>query len=219
MIFRISLILFVSSFFFSFHDCLSDTAVGADQFVDDSLVVQLPETEKKFDNDESNRYEKPAERKTHRIKRSSWSLPKNTTTRFLMDWIIPVRPLNNTSSYIVIDLSYLFVLPTYTQLYNLYGTLGRMDEESEEESEEENIWENNMLDYYYFFEEQRANKERRSVYEHAEILFERYVYKSYRICDFTKYFTNTFKDLVMTDSLVCCGQYANWPKLQWPITD
>ena len=163
MIFRISLILFVGSFFFSFHDCLSDTAVGADQFVDDSSVVQLPETEKKFDNDGRKGYEQPVERKSHRIKRSSWSLPKNTTARFLMDWIISVSPLNNSFSALLFDVRYLFLLPNYTELYALYSTLGRLNEKSENK---------NMIDNE-FFEEQRANKERRSVYQHAEGLFEK----------------------------------------------
>lgn len=163
MIVRISLMFFVSSLlFFSFHGCLSDAAVGGDQFVDDFSVVESPEVEMTLDQDDKS-YESSIEPKSRRLKRSSWSLPPNTSARMILDWIIPIAPLNNTFSNLVIDLIYRFVLPTYTQLNNLYGTLGRLDE---------NNAETNLIDYE-FFEEQVANKERRSVYQHAEGVFEK----------------------------------------------
>ena len=161
MIFLISLILFVS--IFSPFIGMEKPEVSADQFVDDLSVVQFSETKTKFDNFDHKRFVQPAKPKLRRIKRSSWSLPKNTTARFVVRWIVRVSSLNNSFSALSSEVRYLFKLPTYSQLQTLYSTLGRLKEENEKE---------NMIDHE-FFEEQRANKERRSIYQHVEGLFDK----------------------------------------------
>lgn len=99
--------------------------------------------------------------------------------RYVLDYIIPVVPLNNTFSTFTLDLIYRFVLPTYSQLSALYSSLGRIDSHDNEldgdddGEHQRSFMSNGGLE---FFEEQRANRERRMVYEHAEDLFERYNY-------------------------------------------
>ena len=117
-----------------------------------------------------DRQQHPVERKSRRIKRSSWSLPRNTSARMVLDIIMPVIPLNNTFSALTLDLIYRFVLPTYTQLNDLYSTLGRLDTNDLDGEIDEN-----QIDFE-FFEEQRANHERRSLYQHAQGVFEKFVY-------------------------------------------
>jgi hypothetical protein len=82
---------------------------------------------------------------------------------------MPITPLNNSFSALTFDLVYRFVLPTYKDLNNLYSTLGRLDTNNLEGEMDEN-----QIDFE-FFEEQRANHERRSVYQHAQGVFEKYV--------------------------------------------
>jgi hypothetical protein len=168
---RIGLMLTIGILFFaSFYDsCLSDTEMGIDRFVDDLSIVELPEAGMKYSGDDKilADQQQPVERKSRRIKRSSWSLPRNTSTRFLLDLIMPVVPLNNSFSFLTFDLSYRFVLPTYTQLNNLYSTLGRLDTNNLDGEIDES-----QIDLE-FFEEQRANHERRSIYQHAQGVFEK----------------------------------------------
>lgn len=83
---------------------------------------------------------------------------------------MPITPLNNSFSFLTFDLVYRFVLPTYTDLNNLYSTLGRLDTNNLEGEIDES-----QIDFE-FFEEQRANHERRSVYQHAQGVFEKYMY-------------------------------------------
>ena len=114
--------------------------------------------------------EQPAtEQRSRRLKRSSWSLPPNTSARYQVDWIIPIAPLNNTFTLMIYDLIFRFVLPTYTDLQSLYETLGKM---SSDEKEDEG---KNVIDLE-FLEEQRANHERHNVYLHIEDIFKTYNY-------------------------------------------
>lgn len=145
--------------FFSLYDCHTD-GVAADRYVDNYSVVDLPEVKEEAPEPESKPH--------RRLKRSSWSLPPNTSTRLVLDLILPIAPLNNTFSSLVLDLIYRFVLPTYTQLDTLYSSLGRLDEDGQIEGETSD---SNVIDYE-FFEEQRANRERRAIYQQAESLFE-----------------------------------------------
>lgn len=73
-------------------------------------------------------------------------------------------------SALTLDLIYRFVLPTYSQLNTLYSTLGRLDTNELDGDNERS----NVIDLE-FFEEQRANNERRSIYQHVQGLFEKYV--------------------------------------------
>jgi hypothetical protein len=166
---RIGLMLTVGVLVFaSFYDsCLSDTQMATDRFVDDLSIVELPEAGMMYSG--TGHQQQPVERKSRRIKRSSWSLPPNTSTRFLFDLIMPITPLNNSFSALTFDLVYRFVLPTYKDLNNLYSTLGRLDTNNLEGEMDES-----QIDFE-FFEEQRANHERRSVYQHAQGVFEKYV--------------------------------------------
>lgn len=146
------------SLFFTFHNCLSnvpDDGLAVDQF----SIVELAEQTQKTN----------FEPRTRRLKRSSWSLPPNTSSRIVLDFITSPASLNNTFSAFTLDLIYRFVLPTFTQLSNLYSSLGRLDNNGELDEE---TAQNNYIDYE-FFEEQRANRERRLVYQQAEGLFEK----------------------------------------------
>ena len=169
---RIGLMLTVGVLVFaSFYDsCLSDTEMGIDRFVDGHSIVELPGAGMKYSGDSKMDQQQTVERKSRRIKRSSWSLPSNTSTRFFFDLIMPVVPLNNTFSALTLDLVYRFVLPTYRDLNKLYSTLGRLDTNTLDGEIDES-----KIDFE-FFEEQRANHERRSIYQHAQGVFEKYWY-------------------------------------------
>lgn len=89
-------LMICSLFFVSFHDCLSDTEIDGERFVDDFSIVDLPESWAK-NSEPINHEEHPVvQTKPRRIKRSSWSLPPNTSTRMILDIIMPIVPLNNT---------------------------------------------------------------------------------------------------------------------------
>lgn len=123
-----------------------------------------------------NAIEQPAqENRSRRLKRSSWSLPPNTSIRYQLDWIIPITPLNNTFTLMIYDLIFRFVLPTYTNLQSLYDTLGKI---SADDMEDEG---KNVIDLE-FLEEQRANHERHNVYLHVEDIFKKYIVINYDIC-------------------------------------
>lgn len=114
--------------------------------------------------------EQPApEQRSRRLKRSSWSLPPNTSVRYQLDWIIPIAPLNNTFTLMIYDLIFRFVLPTYTNLQSLYETLGKISTHDKEDEGK------NVIDLE-FLEEQRANHERHNVYLHVEDIFKKYKY-------------------------------------------
>lgn len=143
--------------------CFSD--VG-EHFIDNLATVELPETGLFGDK------ETKEPTRSSRLKRSSWSVPPNTSARFVMDAIMPIPPLNNTFSALTLNLGFRFVLPTYTQLFNLYTSLGRLDEDINELIT--NDPQTNTIDVD-FLEEQRANRERRAVYQQAEGIFEKYI--------------------------------------------
>ena len=140
------------------------------------LFIQvLSSTELKFQNNLSNDISlhdrelsadvsQNAEVKSQRIKRSSWSLPYNTTARFIVDYIVIVAPLNNTVSYLVYDINWNFVLPTYSTLQTLYQTLGKIKDEDRQTAEGIDL---------ELLEEQRANDERRSIYQVVEQIFKK----------------------------------------------
>ena len=94
--------------------------------------------------------------RSRRLKRSSWSLPPNTSVRYVLDWITFPTPLNNTFTFLLYDVVFRFILPTYRSLQTLYQTLGKLNDDKED-----------VIDLE-FFEEQRANDERRTVYQEAE---------------------------------------------------
>ena len=98
------------------------------------------------------------EGRSRRLKRSSWSLPPNTSVRYVLDWLIVPAPLNNTFSFLLYDVVFRFILPTYRSLQTLYQTLGKLNDDKEDA---------NVIDLE-FLEEQRANDERRTVYQEAE---------------------------------------------------
>ena len=101
---------------------------------------------------------------------------------FYQDVATTIIPLNNTNSWLIFDLLYRFVLPTYPQLTALYSTLGKIDVNDIDFEGDRNDFDqdellkdfDNLMDFE-FFEKQRANDERRIVYSHAEQVFERFV--------------------------------------------
>ena len=106
--------------------------------------------------------------KSKRLKRSSWSLPPNTSVRYIIEWIIPITPLNNSFAQMNYYTVFRFVLPTYTNLQSLYSTLGKIEFDKEDDGD------SNVIDIE-FLEEQRANDERRNVYLHVEDMFKKYI--------------------------------------------
>lgn len=163
MILRVWLTVLVSFVFLSRCYCLSDAAED-DKYIDSLATVELPNTGLYEDKD------RPEPTRSRRLKRSSWSLPPNTSSRIVFDAIMPIAPLNNTFSALTLNLGFRFVLPTYSQLVNLYSSLGRLDDENNELIHEDE--QSNSIDLD-FFEEQRANRDRRAIYQHTEGIFER----------------------------------------------
>ena len=123
-----------------------------------SEVNQLPFNHELEANDQ------PSDGRFKRLKRSAWSLPPNTTARFVIDYGIISYALNNTVTYLVYSLIFNFKLPTYQSIQQLYHTLGKLkeyDDDDDFEREDDNF-------DLHFYEEQRANHERRRIYDHAE---------------------------------------------------
>ena len=95
------------------------------------------------------------------------SLPDNTSIKIAFDISVGISPLNNTFSSFTMSLPFRFVLPTFTQLNNRYGNLNQLENDLSE-----GTFKSNLIDYE-FLEEQRANEQRRSIYQHIEILFKK----------------------------------------------
>jgi hypothetical protein len=100
--------------------------------------------------------------------RTALSLPDNTSLKIAFDMSVGISPLNNTFSSFTMSLPFRFVLPTFTQLNNRYGSLDQLEKDLSDEGQIES----NLIDYE-FLEEQRANEQRRTVYQHIEILFKK----------------------------------------------
>lgn len=99
--------------------------------------------------------------------RNRWaalSLPDNTSCRIEMDWSTGIAPLNNTFTYLTLVLPFRFVLPTYKTLNEQYGRLNRLENDLSDQ-------ETGSLIDYEFLEEQRANEQRRTIYQHIETMF------------------------------------------------
>jgi len=96
-----------------------------------------------------------------RQKRSALSVPNNTTCLIRLDVSFTVTPMEKlTSTYLTIDLPFLFVMPTYDQLVEAYSSKQRLEE--------------NAIDLDYdFLEEQRSNEERRYIYKTLEAMIEK----------------------------------------------
>ena len=102
-----------------------------------------------------------------RSRRTALSLPDNTSIKIAFDISVGISPLNNTFSSFTMSLPFRFVLPTFTQLNNRYGNLNQLENDLSE-----GTFKSNLIDYE-FLEEQRANEQRRSIYQHIEILFKK----------------------------------------------
>lgn len=100
-------------------------------------------------------------------RRTALSLPDNTSLKISFDMSVGISPLNNTFSSFTMSLPFRFVLPTFTQLNNRYGNLNQLENDLSEGQVK-----SNLIDYE-FLEEQRANEQRRSIYQHIEILFKK----------------------------------------------
>lgn len=101
----------------------------------------------------------PNEHQRH--KRSALSVPNNTTCLIRIDLSFTVTPMEKlTSTYLTIDIPFLFVMPTYDQLVEAYSQKQRLEE--------------NAIDLdYEFLEEQRSNEERRFIYKTLEAMIEK----------------------------------------------
>ena len=99
--------------------------------------------------------------------RAALSLPDNTSLKISFDMSVGISPLNNTFSSFTMSLPFRFVLPTYTELNNRYGSLDQLEKDLSEGQTKSNV-----IDYE-FLEEQRANEQRRTIYQHIETLFKK----------------------------------------------
>lgn len=105
-------------------------------------------------------------------RRTALSLPDNTSCKISFDLSMSVNPLNNTYTSLTLSLPFRFVLPTYKQLNNLYGNLDRLDNDlSDNQGSREGR--NGRLIDYEFLEQQIANEQRRSIYQHIELMLEK----------------------------------------------
>lgn len=95
-----------------------------------------------------------------RAKRSVLSLPANTTLRILLDIFLPVNPLNNTFTSLLLELPFRFTLPTYDDYKNHFG-------DSKERNTEKELEDENLL------EDKWTEEHRSLVYRHVETLFEK----------------------------------------------
>jgi len=226
-------------------------------FVADTDETDRPQTSYSVDDFQSQ--SDSATPRSRRLKRGTWSLPRNTTLRlqlvnsssaaihnnlsnnyywfiFYQDVATTIIPLNQTTSWLIFDLIYRFVLPTYPQLAALYSTLGKMDVNDIDFEGDRNDFDqdellkdfdqdellkdfDNLMDFE-FFEKQRANDERRIVYSHAEQIFERFVqlWCSYWMILYLIDWLCTQEWATMV-RLACWDPFANWLKLHWRITD
>lgn len=93
-------------------------------------------------------------------KRSIMSLPSGSIFKFTSEIIVPVLALiNNTNTYLWFNFPTVWPTPTYKTLNTLYTSFGRIKEKGIELDEE-------------FVDQQRANQERRTVYEYIEGFFD-----------------------------------------------
>lgn len=93
-------------------------------------------------------------------KRSILSLPRGIL-KFTSEIIVPVLALiNQTNTYLWFDFPTTWPVPSYTNLNTLYTSFGRLQEKGIEVDEN-------------FIDEQRANHERRSVYQYLEGFFKK----------------------------------------------
>ncbi|XP_057367464.1 uncharacterized protein LOC130688499 [Daphnia carinata] len=110
--------------------------------------------------------ESPVGRRSSR--RTALSLPANTSCKISFDMSVGINPLNNTFTSFTMSLPFRFVLPTHAQLNNLYGNLERLESDLSDGETTTKV-----IDYE-FLEEQRANEQRRTIYQHIETLFKKF---------------------------------------------
>lgn len=103
--------------------------------------------------------------------RNRWaalSLPDNTSCKISLDLSTGINPLNNTFTSLTLSVPFRFVLPTYKSLNDQYGRLHQLENDlSGSDRHTQSI-----IDYH-FLEEQRANDQRRTIYQHIETLFKK----------------------------------------------
>ena len=119
------------------------------------------------DEAKGGKFEQTPERR--RTRRAALSLPDNTSFKIEFDLSVGISPLNNTFTSLTLILPFRFVLPTYQQLNERYSNLRRYSSDLRDEDDEET---GNLIDYE-FLEEQRANEQRRTIYQHVENLFKK----------------------------------------------
>lgn len=108
-----------------------------------------------------------------KVRRSALSLPSGSSLSVTMDLIIPVVPLINTTlTYLWFDLPLTFDLPTASTLNELYVSLGLLSKASNDDDDSDT---SNELSHD-FVEDQRANHDRRQVYQYAESFFQKWFF-------------------------------------------
>ena len=95
-------------------------------------------------------------------------LPEGTSFTVVLDLIIPVVPLlNSTFTFLWFDFPVTFNAPTAADLYTLYTSFGQVVDSSNVTSSKKSL-----IDHEYV-EEKRVNYDRRKVYEYIEGVFQR----------------------------------------------
>ncbi|XP_057367337.1 uncharacterized protein LOC130688377 [Daphnia carinata] len=106
-----------------------------------------------------------------KVRRSALSLPTGSSLTVTMDLIIPVVPLINTTlTYLWFDLPLTFDLPTASTLNELYVSLGFLPEAPKDDNDTDT---SNELSHE-FVDDQRANHDRRQIYQYAESFFQNF---------------------------------------------
>ncbi len=126
------------------------------------------------------------------VRRSVLSLPQGSSLTVTMDLIVPVVPLLNTTlTYLWFDLPLTFDVPTAESLNELYVSLGLAANTSSTDGEEESS--RILTDFHHnFIEDQRANHDRKQVYQYAEGFFQKYLFYTNDSNNANLHFLNSF---------------------------
>ena len=98
------------------------------------------------------------------------SMPSNSAIRFTNEIIVPVLAMiNQTNTYLWFDFQVYMGMPTASQLNLLYQSLPQLGRDNKDGKEGRTS--DDAEDVENFVEEQRANFERRTVYQYIEGFF------------------------------------------------
>ena len=152
-----------------------------------------------------------------KVRRSALSLPEGSSVSIIMDIIVPVVPLLNTTlTYLWFDFPVTYDVPTAATLNDLYASLGFIDNTSTNETSKKDSQSFSDL-HHEFIEDQRANVDRKQVYQYVEGFFQKYYCKHNIISTFANLLYFTVLDLM--DKHVWSELFVNLRNLRWVVMD